>query len=147
MQELNRRLRGGGNINSTLRERSRGILGSKSFHQVSEDFAAIVIPKVWRREGCKVARVAARLSISPKKVQRILRSQGLLTGVNKTSCQTPVTLPTNKTHLLRDTLSRADLSRWIRRTFPLGSASAGEENDSDEHDCDLRVALETHFSS
>jgi DNA-binding NtrC family response regulator len=61
-----------------LREWSEGIIGSKSFQQVSEEFAKIVIPKVWRREGCKVARVAARLSISPKKVRRILRDQGLL---------------------------------------------------------------------
>ncbi len=80
LQELKRKLRGAGNINSTLREWSQGIVGSKSFQQVSEDFAAVVIPKVWRREGCKVARVAARLSISPKKVRRILRNQGLLTG-------------------------------------------------------------------
>ena len=80
LQELKRKLRGAGNINSTLREWSQGIVGSKSFQRVSEEFAAIVIPKVWRREGCKVARVAARLSISPKKVRRILRNQGLLTG-------------------------------------------------------------------
>jgi hypothetical protein len=59
------------------------MVGSKSFQQVSEDFAAVVIPKVWRREGCKVARVAARLSISPKKVRRILRNQGLLIGSDK----------------------------------------------------------------
>ena len=78
LQELNRRLRGGGSINAALRDWSRGIIGTKSFQEVSEDFASIVIPKVWRREGCKVARVAARLSISPKKVRRILRSQGLL---------------------------------------------------------------------
>jgi tetratricopeptide (TPR) repeat protein len=80
LQELKRRLRGAGNINSTLREWSQGIIGDKSFQKVSEEFAAVVIPKVWRREGCKVARVAARLSISPKKVRRILRNQGLLTG-------------------------------------------------------------------
>lgn len=80
LQELKRKLRSAGNINSTLREWSQGIVGSKSFQEVSEDFAAVVIPKVWRREGCKVARVAARLSISPKKVRRILRNQGLLTG-------------------------------------------------------------------
>ncbi|MGC1385273.1 MAG: tetratricopeptide repeat protein [Candidatus Acidiferrales bacterium] len=78
LQELNRRLRGGGNINAALRDWSRGIVGAKSFQDVSEEFAAIVIPKVWRREGCKVARVATRLSISPKKVRRILRTQGLL---------------------------------------------------------------------
>ncbi len=80
LQDLKRKLRGAGNINSTLREWSQGIVGNKSFQQVSDDFAAIVIPKVWRRENCKVARVAARLSISPKKVRRILRDQGLLTG-------------------------------------------------------------------
>ena len=83
LQELKRKLRGAGNINSALREWSQGIVGSKSFQEVSEDFAAVVIPKVWRREGCKVARVAARLSISPKKVRRILRNQGLLTGSEK----------------------------------------------------------------
>jgi tetratricopeptide (TPR) repeat protein len=83
LQELKRKVRGAGNINSTLREWSHGIVGSKSFQEVSEDFAAVVIPKVWRREGCKVARVAARLSISPKKVRRILRNQGLLSGSDK----------------------------------------------------------------
>jgi tetratricopeptide (TPR) repeat protein len=83
LQELKRKLRGAGNINSALREWSQGIVGSKSFQEVSEDFASVVIPKVWRREGCKVARVAARLSISPKKVRRILRNQGLLTGSDK----------------------------------------------------------------
>jgi tetratricopeptide (TPR) repeat protein len=80
LQELKRKLRGAGNVNATLREWSQGIIGSKSFQQVSEEFAAIVIPKVWRRENRKVARVAARLSISPKKVRRILRDQGLLKG-------------------------------------------------------------------
>jgi tetratricopeptide (TPR) repeat protein len=78
LQDLKRKLRGAGNVNSTLREWSQGIIGSKSFQQISEEFAAIVIPKVWRRENRKVTRVAARLSISPKKVRRILRDQGLL---------------------------------------------------------------------
>jgi tetratricopeptide (TPR) repeat protein len=80
LQELKRKLRGAGNINSTLREWSQGVVGGKSFQQVSEEFAAIVIPKVWVREGRKVARVAARLSVSPKKVRRILRDQGLLSA-------------------------------------------------------------------
>ena len=80
LQELRRKLRGVGSINATLREWSQGIVGKKTFQDVTEEFAAIVIPKVWRREGCKVARVAARLSVSPKKVRRILRSQGLLSG-------------------------------------------------------------------
>jgi hypothetical protein len=80
LQDLKRKVRGAGNINSTLREWSQGVVGNKSFQQVSEEFASIVIPEVWRREGCKVARVAARLSISPKKVRRILRDQRLLKG-------------------------------------------------------------------
>jgi tetratricopeptide (TPR) repeat protein len=78
LQDLKRKIRGAGNVNSTLREWSQGMIGNKSFQQVSEEFAAIVIPKVWKRENRKVARVATRLSISPKKVRRILRDQGLL---------------------------------------------------------------------
>ena len=78
LQDLKRKIRGAGNVNSTLREWSQGMVGNKSFQQVSAEFAAIVIPKVWRRENRKVARVATRLSISPKKVRRILRDQGLL---------------------------------------------------------------------
>lgn len=45
---------------------------------MTEEFAEMVIPQVWLREGKKVSRVAERLSISPKKVRRILRSVGLL---------------------------------------------------------------------
>jgi tetratricopeptide (TPR) repeat protein len=79
LQQLRRKLRGTGNINAALRDWSHGLVGGKTFQQVSEEFASIVIPKVWRRERCKVARVAERLSISPKKVRRVLRDQGLLT--------------------------------------------------------------------
>ncbi len=63
-------------INDTLRSWSEGMLGNKTFQQISEEFAEIVIPKVWMREGRKISRVAARLSISPKKVRRILRNAG-----------------------------------------------------------------------
>jgi DNA-binding NtrC family response regulator len=65
-------------INETLRAWSEGMIGDKTFQQVAEEFAEIVIPKVWAREGKKVSRVADRLSISPKKVRRILRNAGLL---------------------------------------------------------------------
>jgi signal recognition particle subunit SEC65 len=61
-----------------LRQWSQGIVGDKTFQQISEEFASIVIPKVWKREGRKVSRVAARLSVSPKKVRRILSNAGLL---------------------------------------------------------------------
>jgi DNA-binding NtrC family response regulator len=60
------------------------VLGDKSFQQVTEEFAEIVIPKVWAREGKKISRVAERLSISPKKVRRILRRAGLLNSLDST---------------------------------------------------------------
>jgi hypothetical protein len=45
---------------------------------MSEQFAEIIIPKVWELEGRKIARVATRLAISPKKVRRALSRAGLL---------------------------------------------------------------------
>ncbi len=65
-------------IDETLRAWSQGIVGHKTFQQMTEEFAEVVIPQVWLREGRKVSRVAERLSISPKKVRRILRSVGAL---------------------------------------------------------------------
>ena len=65
-------------INDTLRGWSEGMVGEKTFQQVTEEFAEIVIPKVWLREGKKISRVAECLSVSPKKVRRILRSAGFL---------------------------------------------------------------------
>jgi hypothetical protein len=67
-------------INDTLRSWSEGMVGDKTFQQISEEFAEIVIPKVWMRESRKISRVAERLSISPKKVRRILRNSGALGG-------------------------------------------------------------------
>ena len=40
-------------INDTLRGWSEGMVGDKTFQQVTEEFAEIVIPKVWLREGRK----------------------------------------------------------------------------------------------
>jgi tetratricopeptide (TPR) repeat protein len=65
-------------IDETLRSWSDGLIGNKTFQQVTEEFAEIVIPKVWMREDRNISRVAAKLSISPKKVRRILRSVKLL---------------------------------------------------------------------
>ncbi len=65
-------------IDETLRAWSQGIVGQKTFQQITEEFAEVVIPQVWLREGKKVSRVAERLSVSPKKVRRILRNAGLL---------------------------------------------------------------------
>lgn len=63
-------------VDALLRAWSAGIVENQSFQQMEEEFARIVIPKVWEREGRKVSRVAAKLSISPKKVRRILHSAG-----------------------------------------------------------------------
>jgi hypothetical protein len=54
------------------------MVGGKTFQQVTEEFAEIVIPKVWLREDRKISRVAESLSVSPKKVRRILRNTGFL---------------------------------------------------------------------
>ena len=63
-------------IDPLLRAWSNGAVENKTFQQMTEEFARIVIPKVWEREGRKVSRVAARLSVSPKKVRRILSQVG-----------------------------------------------------------------------
>jgi DNA-binding NtrC family response regulator len=64
-------------IDPQLRAWSNGAVEDKTFQQMTEEFARIVIPKVWEREDRKVARVAKKLSISPKKVRRILQSAGV----------------------------------------------------------------------
>jgi hypothetical protein len=63
-------------VDPTLRAWSAGVIGDQSFQQLTEEFARLVIPKVWEREGRKVSRVAEKLSMSPKKVRRILDSAG-----------------------------------------------------------------------
>ena len=72
LQTLKARALRGGSVNPTLRAWSQGSVGDKTFQQITEEFAELIIPKVWEREGRKVSRVAARLSVSPKKVRRIL---------------------------------------------------------------------------
>ena len=78
LQDLKARLLRRGPVDTALREWSQGLIGDKTFQQITEDFAHIIIPKVWEREERKVSRVAAKLSVSPKKVRRILRAAGLL---------------------------------------------------------------------
>jgi tetratricopeptide (TPR) repeat protein len=69
-------------INDTLRGWSEGMVGDKTFQQITEEFAEIVIPKVWLREERKISKVAESLSVSPKKVRRILRNVGWLEAGN-----------------------------------------------------------------
>lgn len=67
-----------GSVNTQLRAWSQGNTGGKTFQQMTEQFAEIIIPIVWKNEKEKIARVATRLRISPKKVRRILMKLGLL---------------------------------------------------------------------
>lgn len=78
LRELQAKVLGKGGIDTSLLEWSQGLVGDRSFQQLEEEFAALVIPKVWEREGRKVSRVAAKLAISPKKVRRILQASGML---------------------------------------------------------------------
>jgi hypothetical protein len=76
LQTLNARILRAGSVDPTLRAWSQGSVGDKTFQQITEEFAELIIPKVWEREGRKISRVATRLSISPKKVRRILGRGG-----------------------------------------------------------------------
>jgi tetratricopeptide (TPR) repeat protein len=63
-------------VDDKLRAWSQGSVGEKSFQQILEEFAELIIPKVWESEGRRISRVAERLAISPKKVRRILDTVG-----------------------------------------------------------------------
>ncbi len=76
LQALGAKILRKGSVDPALKAWSQGAVGEKTFRQISEEFAEIVIARVWEREGRKVSRVAARLSISPKKVRRILARVG-----------------------------------------------------------------------
>src|SRR5258707_3471894 len=76
LQMLKQRVMPKGSIDPLLRAWSQGITGEETFQELTEQFAEIVIPKVWEKEDRKVARVAKRLSVSPKKVRRILARAG-----------------------------------------------------------------------
>lgn len=78
LARLRARIMHAAGIDDTLRLWSEGVVSHKTFQQVVEEFAEIVIPRVWMREDRKISRVAASLSISPKKVRRILRKARLI---------------------------------------------------------------------
>jgi len=80
LQELKARILHNAHVDTVLQEWSQGLVGDKTFQQIEEEFAAIVIPRVWQREGRKVSRVAEKLSVSPKKVRRALHTAGLING-------------------------------------------------------------------
>ena len=83
LQELRGKIVRSGTIEARLLAWSEGDVGNKSLQQITEEFAEVIIPKVWENEDRKVARVAKRLKVSPKKVRRILAAlekRGALNG-------------------------------------------------------------------
>lgn len=78
-QALSARVLHAGCVEAQLKRWSLGMIDGRTFQQITEEFAELVIPRVWMREGRNVSRVVARLSISPKKVRRILTRSGLKT--------------------------------------------------------------------
>ncbi len=76
LQRLKQKVMPKGSIDPLLRAWSQGITGEETFQELTEQFAEIVIPRVWEKEDKKVSRVAKRLSVSPKKVRRILARAG-----------------------------------------------------------------------
>ncbi len=69
----------------TWRRWVNGDLDGKTFQQVEEEFAAIVIPQVWMKLGQNVSRVAKHLSVSPKKVRRALGNAPAVRSPNRDS--------------------------------------------------------------
>ena len=67
LRTLNARVLRAAGVTPILRTWSQGSVGDKTFQQITEEFAELIIPKVWEREGRKISRVATRLSISPKR--------------------------------------------------------------------------------
>ena len=78
LRTLKARITGSHSVDETLLAWSQGEVGNRTFRQIADQFAEIIIPRVWEIEGRKIARVATRLSISPKKVRRALTRAGLL---------------------------------------------------------------------
>jgi tetratricopeptide (TPR) repeat protein len=70
-------------IEDTLRAWSQGIITGKSFQEVTEQFAQLVIPRVWLREECKISRVAKKLAMSPQKVRRLVKRSSVSGGLGK----------------------------------------------------------------
>jgi hypothetical protein len=64
LSDLRSKLTGASHVEETLRLWSDGQLGNKTLQQVQEDFAELVIPKVWLRAGKDISLVSKNLSMS-----------------------------------------------------------------------------------
>lgn len=92
LQELRAKIVRSGAVDARLRAWSEGDVGNKSLQQITEEFAEVVIPKVWEKEDRKISRVAKKLKVSPKKVRRILgtlQKRGALDEAKRTGSPSP----------------------------------------------------------
>jgi len=76
LQLLNQKVTARGSIDQRLRAWSQGVTDGKTFQRLTEEFAEVVIARVWEKEGKKVTRVAKVLKVSPKKIRRVLAKSG-----------------------------------------------------------------------
>jgi tetratricopeptide (TPR) repeat protein len=76
MHILKQKVTARGAIDPRLRAWTQGVTDGKTFQRLTEEFAELVIPRVWEKEGRKVSRVAKVLKVSPKKVRRVLAKAG-----------------------------------------------------------------------
>ena len=76
LQVLKQKVTSRGSVDPRLRAWTQGVTDGKTFQKLTEEFAELVIPRVWEKEGRKVSRVAKVLKVSPKKVRRVLAKAG-----------------------------------------------------------------------
>ncbi len=100
-----------GSVDPLLRAWTQGLVGSKTFQQVLEEFSDLVVPRVWEREGRKIARVAQRLSMSPKKVRRIVSRAGVATAAVESSCKCDSDARPDKRPIAVEECPSSDLKR------------------------------------
>jgi len=77
-QILKRRMLESAPLENYLMRWAQGDVGDKTFRELDQEFADLVISRAWNQEERKVSRVATRLSISPRKVRRVLNRLGLV---------------------------------------------------------------------
>jgi tetratricopeptide (TPR) repeat protein len=90
LAELKLKILRSAGVDDALRRWSEGQLGQKSFQQVQEEFAELVILRVWQNLGRSVSRVSKELSISPKKVRRLLQKADTKNAVRATRPRTRI---------------------------------------------------------
>jgi tetratricopeptide (TPR) repeat protein len=112
---LKKRLMEHGAVDAKLGQWARGEIREKTFRELEEDFADLVIPIAWQQEGRKVSRVASRFSISPKKVRRVLGRLGYLDNQAETEAEAEE----NELEVsVKDEVVQSENSRPIRMIRP-----------------------------